>query len=156
MEHFRTLPKDVRAASPVVATILLVAITIALAATIYVMMSAFVGPTQYGPQYIGVVVEMRGGNWTLTIVSVPTGLLPKSTYVLIRDANLNLLLEKLPLSALTRTNWATYHVLYDGSNPTVEEIAAGDRIDIDRSWYAAPSIIEISDASRILTTQRLG
>lgn len=156
MTWVRTLRKDIRAVSPVVATILLVAITVVLAATIYVMSSGFVGPTQDGPQYIGLVAEMRGGNWTLTIVSVPAGLLPDSTYLLIRDGNLDLHLPRTSLSTLNRTNWATYHVHYDGSNPGVKEIAAGDRIDIDRSWFPAPSILEISDVSRILTTRRLG
>src|SRR5713101_5201495 len=57
---------DRDAVSAVIATILLVAITVVLAAVLYIMVSGLISPTNNGPQIMGVVVSKTtdGKNWT--------------------------------------------------------------------------------------------
>src|SRR5213596_3440371 len=73
--------KDEAAVSPVIATILMVAITVVLAAVLYVMVSGLLTPTGGGPRAIGVLPgrSQDGTNWTLTFTSVPSGLTTTST-----------------------------------------------------------------------------
>src|SRR2546427_6317391 len=67
---------DRQAVSPVIATILLVAITVVLAAVLYVMVSGLLTPAGNGPQIMGVVLSKTGDgkNWSLEIASTPLGL----------------------------------------------------------------------------------
>src|SRR5207245_5580332 len=59
--------KDEAAVSPVIATILMVAITVVLAAVLYVMVSGLLTPTGQGPRVMGVNIGRSGDgtNWTL-------------------------------------------------------------------------------------------
>src|SRR2546429_9918302 len=68
--------KDEAAVSPVIATILMVAITVVLAAVLYVMVSGLLTPTGQGPRVMGVNISPSGDgtNWTLLITTTPTGL----------------------------------------------------------------------------------
>src|SRR5881409_3219027 len=67
--------KDETAVSPVIATILMVAITVVLAAVLYVMVSGLLTPTGQGPRVMGVNIGRSGDgtNWTLLITTTPTG-----------------------------------------------------------------------------------
>src|SRR5438034_11348083 len=67
--------KDEAAVSPVIATILMVAITVVLAAVLYVMVSGLLTPTGQGPRVMGVNIWRSGDgtNWTLLITTTPTG-----------------------------------------------------------------------------------
>src|SRR2546422_3186665 len=66
--------KDEAAVSPVIATILMVAITVVLAAVLYVMVSGLLTPTGQGPRVMGVNIGTSGDgtNWTLLITTTPT------------------------------------------------------------------------------------
>src|SRR2546428_4777715 len=68
--------KDEAAVSPVIATILMVAITVVLAAVLYVMVSGLLTPTGQGPRVMGVNIGTSGDgtNWTLLITTTPSGL----------------------------------------------------------------------------------
>src|SRR6266705_3641584 len=68
--------KDEAAVSPVIATILMVAITVVLAAVLYVMVSGLLTPTGQGPRVMGVNIGRSGDgtNWTLLITTTPSGL----------------------------------------------------------------------------------
>src|SRR6059036_2497680 len=68
--------KDETAVSPVIATILMVAITVVLAAVLYVMVSGLLTPTGQGPRVMGVNIGRSGDgtNWTLLITTTPSGL----------------------------------------------------------------------------------
>src|SRR3989454_7606302 len=68
--------KDEAAVSPVIATILMVAITVVLAAVLYVMVSGLLTPTGQGPRVMGVNIGRSGDgtNWTRVITSTPSGL----------------------------------------------------------------------------------
>src|SRR5207245_8226424 len=52
--------KDEAAVSPVIATILMVAITVVLAAVLYVMVSGLLTPTGQGPRVMGVNISRSG------------------------------------------------------------------------------------------------
>src|SRR2546422_11681626 len=72
----RIIRNDEAAVSPVIATILMVAITVVLAAVLYVMVSGLLTPTGQGPRVMGVNIGTSGDgtNWTLLITTTPTGL----------------------------------------------------------------------------------
>src|SRR6266702_7408253 len=73
--------KDEAAVSPVIATILMVAITVVLAAVLYVMVSGLITGPGGTPQAMGVGVQPSsdGSNWIVTVLSTPTGKLYSST-----------------------------------------------------------------------------
>ena len=74
---------DREGVSPVIATILLVAITVVLAAVLYVMVSGLLTPVGNGPQIMGVALSKTGDgkNWSLEIASTPLGLTPGSVHL---------------------------------------------------------------------------
>src|SRR5438552_13016017 len=74
---------DCEGVSPVIATILLVAITVVLAAVLYVMVSGLLTPVGNGPQIMGVALSKTGDgkNWSLEIASTPLGLTPGSVHL---------------------------------------------------------------------------
>src|SRR2546425_10031760 len=67
----RIIRKDEEAVSPVIATILMVAITVVLAAVLYVMVSGLLVGPGGGPQTIGVNRQDTSTNWVLQISTVP-------------------------------------------------------------------------------------
>src|SRR2546425_9193851 len=69
MNHI--IRKDEEAVSPVIATILMVAITVVLAAVLYVMVSGLLVGPGGGPQTIGVNRQDNSTNWVLQISTVP-------------------------------------------------------------------------------------
>src|SRR5207245_5861144 len=68
--------KDEAAVSPVIATLLIVAITVVLAAVLYVMISGLLTPTGHGPRVMVVNIGRSGDgtNWTLLITTTPRSL----------------------------------------------------------------------------------
>src|SRR6267143_3276140 len=95
--------KDEAAVSPVIATILMVAITAVLAAVLYVMVSGLLTPTGTGPKTLGVVPgrSTDGTNWTLTFANVPTGLTTAGTKLTIISGSGSTTLGSKAFSALT-------------------------------------------------------
>src|SRR2546423_3635189 len=67
--------KDEAAVSPVIATILMVAITVVLAAVLYVMVSGLISGPGGTPQSMGISASRSpdGTNWVLLVSSTPTG-----------------------------------------------------------------------------------
>src|SRR5438445_1061474 len=66
--------KDEAAVSPVIATILMVAITVVLAAVLYVMVSGLITGPGGTPQAMGVSVQPSsdGSNWIVLVLNRPT------------------------------------------------------------------------------------
>src|SRR2546422_1754749 len=114
----RALVADRAAVSPVVGTILMVAITVVLVALLYVIVAGFITNPGSGPQSIGLVVASASGNWSVTIVSVPGGKLPASTFVVIRDSNYTILFPRTPFENLTAARWTSQKVLYQDAHPS--------------------------------------
>src|SRR5256712_12358678 len=92
--------KDEAAVSPVIATILMVAITVVLAAVLYVMVSGLLTPTGQGPRVMGVNIGRSGDgtNWTLLITTTPSGL----TTSAVRS-------EERRVGKECRSRWSPYH-----------------------------------------------
>jgi len=139
--------KDEQAVSPVIATILMVAITVVLAAVLYVMVSGLlVGPTG-GPQVMGVTRQLSpdSTNWTLLITSSPTGLSTSGTTLTIVSPGGATVLAATAFSALVyATNGAVFQS--DGDS-TVE---AAESVLINASTYPVNFTVRIAAASGIL------
>src|SRR2546422_7419229 len=82
------LHKDEQAVSPVIATILMVAITVVLAAVLYVMVSGLISGPGGTPTAWGVNIGRSGdqSNWTLTFTSIPSSPATSSVFITIRNA----------------------------------------------------------------------
>jgi len=112
--------------SPVIATILLVAITVVLAAVLYVMVSGLLTPVGNGPQIMGVVLGKTGdgNNWTLQIASTPLGLTPSTVHLqLITPGG-----QTAVYKTFSTLNWVADGAAYLGNGTS---IAAGDRLLVD-------------------------
>ena len=154
MKCVRIVRKDERAVSPVIATILMVAITVVLAAVLYVMVSAFI--VQPPPiVHLTVTVESRGTNWFVEVVAAPSGLLPEHTYLLIRDAGGATALPKTAWSTLTPADWDATKALYQDANPGAPEIQVLDSLLIDRDAYPGGYEIVISGDAGLLANRNL-
>lgn len=139
--------KDEQAVSPVIATILMVAITVVLAAVLYVMVSGLItGPGQARTMGVSIVRSGDGTNWVLTVVNAPTGLTAAATKISVIKSNGATNLTATPFSQLDVAGEGAQ--FFDGG--IVGTVDATDRILLSTSWYASSTRAEISDASGIL------
>ena len=127
--------KDENAVSPVIATILMVAITVVLAAVLYVMVSGLISGPGSTPKAIGVSVSRSsdGTNWTLTFSSVPTGLSPSTTLFSLQSGSGSSLISSVALSTypsagsvVTMTGGSKLFVAYQTA--VAGSVSAGDVI----------------------------
>ena len=147
--------KDEGAVSPVIATILMVAITVVLAAVLYVMVSGLLTPTGTGPRAMGVTVSRSGDgtNWVLLFANVPTGLTMSGTTISVIRPDGSTNLTATVFSALSAaTNGATYNAVENPADTTVE---VGESILLKVSWYTSSSRVQISDGTTILASPTL-
>src|SRR2546421_8859131 len=115
--------KDEAAVSPVIATILMVAITVVLAAVLYVMVSGLLTPTGQGPRVMGVNIGRSGDgtNWTLLITTTPTGLTTSAVKLTITTGGgANTVVNNIAFSSLTSTNWNTNKAQFIGSGGSTD------------------------------------
>ena len=96
-----------------------------------------------------------GTNWSAEVLSVSSGALPASTYVLIRDSQGTTLLLRTPFSKLTSANWSTYEVEYMDLTPSSDEIRPADALNILRTTYPSGSTMEVSDDYGTLASRTL-
>src|SRR5437870_10802296 len=132
--------KDEAAVSPVIATILMVAITVVLAAVLYVMVSGLLTPTGQGPRVMGVNIGRSGDgtNWTLLITTTPTGLTTSAVKLTITTGGgANTVVNNIAFSSLTSTNWNTNKAQFIGSGGTTrsEERRVGNERTAHRARY---------------------
>jgi flagellin-like protein len=152
MKHMRLIRKDERAVSPVIATILMVAITVVLAAVLYVMVSGLIAGPGGGPRAMGINAVSAGTNWSVEFIDVPTGLVPATTYLLVRDSSGGLQLARTTFASL---DWTGEQVVFQDANPGESEIKAGDSLLMSKSQYPSGSRIEISDDLGSLASRTL-
>jgi len=133
---------DREGVSPVIATILLVAITVVLAAVLYVMVSGLLTPVGNGPQIMGVVLSKTGDgkNWSLEIASTPLGLTPGSVHLQLISPGGQTAVYKT-FSALS---WPADGAAYFGNGTA---IVAGDRLLVDAVRYPIDYQVLISSAT---------
>src|SRR3989449_8475095 len=119
--------KDEAAVSPVIATILMVAITVVLAAVLYVMVSGLLTPTGQGPRVMGVNIGTSGDgtNWTLLITTTPSGLTTSAVKLTITTTGGLTALNPIALSSLTSASWNANKAQFVGTGGTT--IVVGDR-----------------------------
>ncbi|OGS51024.1 MAG: hypothetical protein A3K65_05920 [Euryarchaeota archaeon RBG_16_68_12] len=154
MKSVRLIRKDENAVSPVIATILMVAITVVLAAVLYVMVSGLLTGPGTGPRAMGVSIRATpdGTNWSVEIQTTPSGELPATTYVLIRNSQGVITLSRTAFSVLT---WSAHKAIYQDATTTAAELRPGDSLLISKTQYPAGSQIEISDDAGVLTSRQL-
>jgi flagellin-like protein len=147
--------EDEGAVSPVIATILMVAITVVLAAVLYVMVSGLISGPGSTPQAMGVSVSTSGDgtNWVLLVSSTPTGKAYTATTLAIfkADGSSNLSARALgSLSASPATGCSLSQV-----SPTATAVQVGDRILCKTGWYLTGSTYQISDGTTLLASGKL-
>jgi flagellin-like protein len=152
MRHI--IREDEEAVSPVIATILMVAITVVLAAVLYVMVSGLITGPGTTPQVMGVQVQQSGDgtNWVVSVISTPTGKAYTTTsWAILRgDGSTN----------LTATTWSalsytTHGCRLEKINAAATAVQVGDNILCKVSWYTTGSTYRVLDGTNILATGRL-
>jgi archaeal type IV pilus assembly protein PilA len=148
MRHI--IREDEDAVSPVIATILMVAITVVLAAVLYVMVSGLITGPGSTPQSMGVSVQTGDGtNWILVVSSTPSGKQYTTTTLAIfkGDGSNNLTARSLESLTVASSGCTLSKV-----SSTATTVQVGDRILCRTSWYLSGSTYQISDANTILAT----
>jgi len=145
--------KDEAAVSPVIATILMVAITVVLAAVLYVMVSGLITGPGGTPQAMGVGVQPSsdGSNWIVTVLSTPTGKLYSSTTLAIFHGDGSANLTATAFASLGAANGCSLSKV----TTTATAIQVGDRVLCKTSWYVSGSQYQISDGTTLLATGKL-
>lgn len=126
--------------SPVIAVILLLAITVVLASVLYVVVSNLTPSSPVTKVPIGVNVEKAGNNWLVIVSSASTSLNTSLVYFEVIAGNGTTILIKTPLASLP----------YFQDNTPVGTLSAGDSIRLPMSQYPARSQFYISDSQSIL------
>jgi archaeal type IV pilus assembly protein PilA len=149
------LRKDEQAVSPVIATILMVAITVVLAAVLYVMVSGLISGPGGTPTAWGVNIGKSGDqtNWTLTFTSIPTSTATSSAFITIRNA------AGAPVSGATNVPFSTitatgYHAMYFSPN-NAGVVSTGDVLRLSAVSYPTGYQVQIVSGTSVVYTHAL-
>ncbi|HKZ98518.1 MAG TPA: type IV pilin N-terminal domain-containing protein [Thermoplasmata archaeon] len=145
--------KDEQAVSPVIATILMVAITVVLAAVLYVMVSGLLVGPGTGPQTIGVSRQDTSNNWVLSIANVPAPHSVATTTFIMRWASNSSVVNPPGQATLDALKTASGGVQYSPvSGATQTDLRPADVITIAKSGfsYVAGMQISILDGTTLL------
>ena len=131
MKRIWILRKSREGVSPVIATILLVAVTVVLAAILYVMALGIGGPGTVSPPVFG---TNEGGDpnnysWTLTAISGGRSVLKTDVYVQLRNSSDNFLIQTTPLATADGTHGFKYKAASTG-----DFIGVGDIFSLSRDY----------------------
>ena len=148
IKSVRRIRGDRTAVSPVIATILLVAITVVLAAVLYVMVSQLIPPATPG-RTLGAEIRKSqdGTTWVLTLVSVPPGLGMGETMLTILRADGTTNLTGTAFSGLGGCPVYTSGACFDGDGDVSVDVA--ERVLLQSAWYPRGRVI-LADATSIL------
>ncbi len=149
------LRSDHDAVSPVIATILLVAITVVLAAVLYVMVSDLFNRHATTSDFLGVSSGQSGNgiDWVLTFVSVPNSVNQNLTFFTLTAANGSTVFTGKTLFQLER---ATSGVQYSPANWGAVNLAPNDRLLISVTAYPRGTGFSFSTPGTVLATGTLG
>ncbi len=148
----RAIVRNDEAVSPVIATILMVAITVVLAAVLYVMVSGLItSPTT--AQQIGAAVTRSGDgtNWIVTFTSVPSGLSQSTTFFTLTTASGG-------STAVNAVTLATLKTLTSGVryyNSSATAVSANDRLTISMATYPSGTGFSVTITGSTLATGKL-
>jgi flagellin-like protein len=125
------------AVSPVIATILMVAITVVLAAVLYLLVSGLIGGGGSTAKQIGTSVATSGDgkNWTLTFSSVDTGMAGNQVSLIIKNKGGGVALAKTALSGLTYGANSADYIDISGDGDETNDVNAGDYILVSTTTY---------------------
>jgi len=157
MKNVRLVRKDESAVSPVIATILMVAITVVLAAVLYVMVSGLLTGPGGGPQTIGVQRQDTSSNWVLSIVTVPsTHALTTTTFLMRWPSNSSVANPpgQATLQTLKTASGGVQYLPVGGAPQT--ELKVSDVITISKTLsYTSGMSVTIADGQTVLWTGTL-
>jgi len=140
----------------VIGTILMVAITVVLAAVLYTMVSGWGKPRDW-TEPIAISVKKTGDNWSMQVTSTPSSLALSQVTLTIQDANGATIypMSSVPLSELTKDKWDTYKAYYQKTKPGEDTVNAGATILLDVATYPAGSHYDVIGGSSILASGTL-
>ncbi len=148
----KTIVRNDEAVSPVIATILMVAITVVLAAVLYVMVSGLITSPQTAQQ-VGAAVTRSGDgtNWIITLTSVPSGLAQTTTFLTLTTASGgSTSINAVPFGSLkTTTSGVTYY------NSSASSVSANDRFTISVTTYPSGTGFSLTITGSTLATGKL-
>src|SRR5947209_15924716 len=145
--------KNEAADSPVIATILMVAITVVLAAVLYVMVSGLITGPGGTPQAMGVGVQPSsdGSNWIVTVLSTPTGKLYSSTTLAIFHGDGSANLTATAFASLGAANGCSLSKV----SPSADRKSTRLNSRHDTTSYAVCCSNQNSDGTTLLATGKL-
>ena len=147
--------KDEQAVSPVIATILMVAITVVLAAVLYVMVSGLISGPGGTPTAWGVNIGRSGdqSNWTLTFTSIPSSAATSSVFITIRNAAGAAVTgaTNVPFSTITA---AGYNAMYFSPN-TAGKVSTGDVLRLSAVSYPTGYQVSLVSGTSVVYTHAL-
>src|ERR1700756_696817 len=150
--------KDEQAVSPVIATILMVAITVVLAAVLYVMVSGLISGPGGTPTAWGVNIGKSGdqSNWTLTFTSIPTSAATSSVFITIRNAAGAAVTgaTNVPFSTIAGGGPAGYNAMYFSPN-TASLVSTGDVLRLSAVSYPTGYQVQIVSGTSVVYTHAL-
>lgn len=137
--------KDETAVSPVIATILMVAITVVLAAVLYVMVLGIGGTNTVLP-VVGMSKDSNSTNWTLSVISIQGGsgsVAMADVYVTTKTAALAIGLTSTVLTGIDAGTYVS-GVTFVKSDATTN-LKVGDYFVLNRTTYASGSTLTMTD-----------
>ena len=134
-----------RAVSPVIAVILLLAITVVLASVMYITISSLMPSAPQNPTPLGASVTRRGTQWEVEVIAVSSGVSTSSVYMQVLDSNGSTLIPTTPLANFTG---------FMDLSPT-GILNPGDRIHLPVALYPAGCWIILGDNQKVLYRHEL-
>ncbi len=138
---------DQEAVSPVIATILMVAITVVLAAVLYVMVSGLIGSPGNAPKQIGISVTSSGGNWIMTLTSVPAGMTAATTLLSITT---NAGFANFTATALGSLTTGANGIKYQPAQASQTQLSPGDSILISNTIWGSGYRVQLTNGGQIV------
>jgi flagellin-like protein len=150
MRKVWAMRKNEEAVSPVIATILMVAITVVLAAVLYVLVLSLINVDQK----IGAIVFEKGStstNWTLRVVTISgtTQASLSDVVILVLNPDMSIALSSRPISDLTPGTY--YNGVRYIEAVAADTLNAGDYFTLDRALFGIGTTVSLFDSSGTTT-----
>ncbi len=155
--------EDDQAVSPVIATILMVAITVVLAAVLYVMVSGLITtPTTPSSGWgINLGKSGDGSNWTLSFTTVPSGALQANTFVTVTTGSGAAISTATNVAMLniraggSGTGYGMYYTPLTTITGPSAPITAGDTLRLSVAVFPSGYTVQITSGTSVVYTHTL-